>query len=412
MARFPDAEKRIHDHVQKANTMSDKHTDALQAYALEEKKYGTSYMAEYVKEMEPDADGEWFKRADVEALFRATEGQAQTSAAVECGTCHGSGWVSRDADIGTEQECFSCGGSGEDQDAAQLTDKTAPGAAEGDVLLAGIQAVCVGASQEYTRCKGKMRAWDSGFFAGQLHVFDMYTTADKTAISEARGYLEQLDAAQLADSTAPGALPVGWRDKLRWSKANTDYHGLVAFTPDQLEHFVSMLAAPTAQHSQQSLTAGGAEISGLTLAVIGRNHFGNPIPKEWYAAAKELIAAKPSLFIQKGFALMPLEPSADLNIGFAYVDAAREAEPNMRWSFSYAGYRAALKAGETLAAREIAAAPLPQVQSEALEAVRPQPNHPGRWLRGNDGISYPSKQAAQQPVTPSGALADNDGGVK
>lgn len=31
-------------------------------------------------------------------------------------------------------------------------------------------------------------------------------------------------------------------------------------------------------------------IRSLELAVIGRNHFGNPIPKEWYAAAKELLA--------------------------------------------------------------------------------------------------------------------------
>lgn len=35
---------------------------------------------------------------------------------LECGACHGSGWVVRDADIGTDQECFSCGGSGVDED--------------------------------------------------------------------------------------------------------------------------------------------------------------------------------------------------------------------------------------------------------------------------------------------------------
>ena len=37
-----------------------------------------------------------------------------------CGACHGSGWVSRDADIGTDQECFSCGGSGIDEDVAPV----------------------------------------------------------------------------------------------------------------------------------------------------------------------------------------------------------------------------------------------------------------------------------------------------
>jgi hypothetical protein len=29
-----------------------------------------------------------------------------------CGNCKGSGWVTRDPDIGTDQECFVCGGSG------------------------------------------------------------------------------------------------------------------------------------------------------------------------------------------------------------------------------------------------------------------------------------------------------------
>ncbi len=37
--------------------------------------------------------------------------------AQDCGACLGSGWVSRDADIGTEQECFACDGSGKSDDA-------------------------------------------------------------------------------------------------------------------------------------------------------------------------------------------------------------------------------------------------------------------------------------------------------
>lgn len=75
---------------------------------------------------------------------------------------------------------------------------------EADVMLAGIHAVCVGASQEYTRCKGMMPQWDSGFFAGQMHVFDMYTKADKTAVSEANEYLSKLnEAAPLPAAPAP-----------------------------------------------------------------------------------------------------------------------------------------------------------------------------------------------------------------
>jgi hypothetical protein len=33
--------------------------------------------------------------------------------------------------------------------------------------------------------------------------------------------------------------------------------------------------------------------SGIALAAIGHKHFGSPIPKEWYAAAKELLASTP-----------------------------------------------------------------------------------------------------------------------
>ena len=41
-----------------------------------------------------------------------------TAEPVVCGACHGSGWVVRDEGIGTDQECFSCGGSGVYDDAA------------------------------------------------------------------------------------------------------------------------------------------------------------------------------------------------------------------------------------------------------------------------------------------------------
>lgn len=30
-----------------------------------------------------------------------------------CGCCDGSGWVVRDPDIGTDQECYFCDGTGE-----------------------------------------------------------------------------------------------------------------------------------------------------------------------------------------------------------------------------------------------------------------------------------------------------------
>lgn len=54
-----------------------------------------------------------------------------------------------------------------------------------------------------------------------------------------------LDVAQPAQAPAP-AVPVALCDALRRSKANTDYHGMIAFTPEQLEHFVSLIVAPAA----------------------------------------------------------------------------------------------------------------------------------------------------------------------
>lgn len=53
--------------------------------------------------------------ADRSVLFRQS---APSGSIGECGACHGSGWVVRDADIGTDQECFSCGGSGLNDDPA------------------------------------------------------------------------------------------------------------------------------------------------------------------------------------------------------------------------------------------------------------------------------------------------------
>ena len=38
--------------------------------------------------------------------------EAAQPAQEPCGGCGGSGWISRDPDIGTDQECFVCNGSG------------------------------------------------------------------------------------------------------------------------------------------------------------------------------------------------------------------------------------------------------------------------------------------------------------
>ena len=53
--------------------------------------------------------------ACVRAVFFATERIIQREE--PCPTCNGSGWVTRDADIGTDRECSVCNGKGRISDA-------------------------------------------------------------------------------------------------------------------------------------------------------------------------------------------------------------------------------------------------------------------------------------------------------
>lgn len=43
---------------------------------------------------------------------------SEAAAGEPCGACNGSGWVTRDPDIGTDQECFVCDGRGRVNEAA------------------------------------------------------------------------------------------------------------------------------------------------------------------------------------------------------------------------------------------------------------------------------------------------------
>lgn len=52
--------------------------------------------------------------------------------------------------------------------------------------------------------------------------------------------------------------------------------------------------------------------------------------------------------IQEVFVLVPADPIKAIDMGWAYLDAAREAEPNKIHSFSHAGYRAMIAAAPTV----------------------------------------------------------------
>ncbi len=48
--------------------------------------------------------------------------------------------------------------------------------------------------------------------------------------------------------------------------------------------------------------------------------------------------------IPEGFVLVPADPIKAIDMGWAYLDAARDAEPGKDWAFSHAGYRAMIAA--------------------------------------------------------------------
>lgn len=55
--------------------------------------------------------------------IRALRQQAPQEPA-SCGGCNGSGWMVRDPDIGTDQECFACNGTGKAEQEQQAPAQT------------------------------------------------------------------------------------------------------------------------------------------------------------------------------------------------------------------------------------------------------------------------------------------------
>lgn len=61
--------------------------------------------------------------------------------------------------------------------------------------------------------------------------------------------------------------------------------------------------------------------------------------------------AAPVVAVPEGWKLVPLDPATALNMGWAYLDAARECDPRRDWAFSHAGYAAMLAAAPSPAMR-------------------------------------------------------------
>ena len=76
------------------------------------------------KDLEQAAFEKWLRdrcpSGDVEAVQRQwleSHEYAELLDETKCGNCHGSGRMVRDPDIGTDQECFVCDGTGVNIDA-------------------------------------------------------------------------------------------------------------------------------------------------------------------------------------------------------------------------------------------------------------------------------------------------------
>ena len=100
--------------------------------------------------------------------------------------------------------------------------------------------------------------------------------------------IEQLAAERIAILNVPEANR-SKAEKARLVSLSADMNALAPRVTqgmvDQLREIAEKLSPPLAERQ-----ASVPEVSSLQLAVIGHAHFGNPIPKEWYAAAKELLA--------------------------------------------------------------------------------------------------------------------------
>jgi hypothetical protein len=101
-------------------------------------------------------------------------------------------------------------------------------------------------------------------------------------------------------------------------------------------------------HLPLATSAAEVPVSGLKLAVIGVKHFGNPIPQQWYAAARELLADTQPTSAAAGREVLTYTDA----IGKAGQEYMRRFEPHahplpalFRWEELWNAMRAATSTG-------------------------------------------------------------------
>ena len=180
---------------------------------------------------------------------------------VACIHRNGSGQMVRDPDIGTDQECFVCEGSGfyEDTTPQPKQEQGEPVAWMGDNEIFDKLNHIYGDPKhhKYPLTKGQIVEFGRKLFELGANSSSPKVEQDPVAWTEQ----------QLYDDGTPNPCAL-----LKWAgrKAEDDFPIGTKFytTPPQRKR-----------------------LSGFGKAAIGRKHFGNPIPQEWYAAADDLEAA-------------------------------------------------------------------------------------------------------------------------
>jgi hypothetical protein len=248
--------------------------------------------------------------------------------------------------------------------------------------------------------------------------------------------------------TAPGAMTDAriaeiYEQATSYPLADDDHHGAIAFAR-------ALLAAPTAQQSLAGYVLVPLEPTGV-MKDAGASSIPVSAASAWVAAdvyRAMIAAAKPGQSLTAGGAVPELTDEGIVKVLASFgIDSTKS-----KYGFDALQVATTVPSIRRVVETYLAAAPLPQVQSEALDWVKVSDRLPHKttmvlvtdgadhalayqrydmgetvWCDAHNDevrdvpltftpkhwLEIPHVQDAdQQPVTPSGALADNDGGVK
>lgn len=103
--------------------------------------------------------------------------------------------------------------------------------------------------------------------------------------------------------------------------------------------------------------------------------------------------------IPEGYVLVPIDPIKAIDMGWAYLDAAREAEPNKTHSFSHAGYRAMVDAAPKVESQDLASEAALREELATIRADRDAEKEMKAKARGQRDVQTIRAGDLQQRLT-------------